>query len=90
MLRAMKTTLPLASKFGFSVSKKMFKHAVDRNTVRRRGYAAIEHLEKAANPSYKGLFILNRVERLPTVAEFESDIAKLLFDARILKIEKSR
>jgi len=76
----------LSGRFGFSVSKKVFKRAVDRNKARRRGYTALRMALEGREPRPFGLFILNnnKMPRVPETAEMAEDLTSLLHQAHIV------
>jgi ribonuclease P protein component len=83
LLKMVKTGLGEQSRFGFSISKKAFKHATDRNKARRRGYSSLEKEYGALKHSYSGLFIMNRVSSMPSFDEISKDVKNLLRQAGI-------
>jgi ribonuclease P protein component len=73
-----------ASKFVFSVSKKVAKGAVVRNSLRRKGYSVVRELIPKIAPSFFIVFIFNRLLEKKELARLKQKIEKLLQEADLL------
>jgi ribonuclease P protein component len=71
--------------FGFSVSKKSFKNASDRNFLRRQGYSVISKTIQNIKPDFKCLFSMNKLSSKPSFVELLQDITTLLKESGLLK-----
>jgi ribonuclease P protein component len=71
------------SQFSFSVSKKVSKSAVDRNTKRRQGYSVIN---KNLNIIKNGFYCFFVYKKAPNIdyTLLEKDIMKLLYNSGVL------
>lgn len=70
--------------FGFSVPKKAFKNASDRNKYRRRGYSVISKVINNIKPSYKCLFIMGKPAQPPSFEGVRADILSLVDSAGLI------
>ncbi|HVS79663.1 MAG TPA: ribonuclease P protein component [Candidatus Paceibacterota bacterium] len=84
ILKVAKAEDGLPSRFGFSVSKKVYKSAVDRNRTRRQGYSALKNHIDAVNGGIIGLFSMIRTGKRPKFAEISQDIEALLRQSRLI------
>jgi len=72
------------SKFSFSVSKKVCKHAVDRNKHRRRAYSIVSKCIKQAKPSFLCFFSFKKDACSITYKDLEKEIVFLLGSASVI------
>lgn len=83
-LRVVKTQTKEGGKISFVVSKKIERHAVKRNQLRRRCYHALkENLVKL--PSFTGVFFVKKGVRLLLFSEMKEELKSLLLSAQLLK-----
>jgi ribonuclease P protein component len=66
------------ARFSFVISKKVAPSAVERNTLRRKGYAVLERLLPHLKPGTQGVFTAKKGAEIKTFAELERDITDLL------------
>ncbi len=66
------------SKFSFSASKKVYKFAVGRNLLRRRGYSVINKLIKETKPKYLCFFSFKKGSYDISYQVLEKEIKELL------------
>ena len=74
----------IPSKFSFSVSKKVFKNATDRNKYRRRGYAVINRHISKIKTGYLCFFSFKKGQSKITFKILEEQITDLLKQANVL------
>lgn len=67
-----------ASRFSFSVSKKVYPRAVDRNKYRRRGYSVVSENTNQIKPGHYFLFSFKKTPNPPSFHELEGEIRGLL------------
>lgn len=72
------------SRFSFSVSKKVFKRAVDRNKYRRRGYGVISRNIKSIKPGFFYFFSFKKIDKKILFSDLEKEIINLLDKAGVL------
>lgn len=72
------------SKFSFSVSKKICKHAVDRNKYRRQGYSVVSKYIKQTKPSLLCFFSFKKAVYPVTYKDLEKEIVFLLGSASVI------
>ncbi len=73
-----------ASRFCFSVPKKVDTSAVHRNKLRRQGYAVIRSYISRISPGYDYLFIYKSGASKLSFTEIETEILNLLKTASVL------
>lgn len=73
------------SKFAFSVSKKVGSTAPKRNTMRRKGYAALRKLEGSIAPGYEAVFVIKKDMSKESSDEFALGIDALLKKSPLYK-----
>ena len=78
LLYSLSTRENTLSKFSFSVSKKVYKNAVDRNKYRRRGYAVINNHLKQIKIGYLCFFSFKKILNKLTFKVLEEQILHLL------------
>lgn len=77
--RFFKTKKTLPSRFSFVVSKKIAKNAVERNTLKRRGYSFLQKNKIRIKPSFVVVFFLKKgSEKLSTARFCEEIVSSLL------------
>jgi ribonuclease P protein component len=69
------------SRFAFSVSKKVCKRAVDRNRLRRQGYAVIEKHLKNIPPGFIFIFTFKKFAEKISFSEMEKEICDMIANA---------
>ncbi len=72
------------TRFAVSVSKKVARGAVDRNRLRRRGYAALKEVIFDIRPGYKVLLYAKKPLLNASFDEYREDIYSLLGQAQLL------
>ena len=72
------------SRFAFSVSAKICPKAVDRNKLRRRGYAAAQNLLPQIKTPATCLFIIKKGAEKLSFQKLQEEIKNILQKARIL------
>jgi ribonuclease P protein component len=80
VLYAEKTPLKDHSFFSFSVSKKIFKRAVDRNLYRRRGYSVANKFFKNIKPGYFLFFSYKKGGHEQKLNISQKEIEKEIYD----------
>ncbi|MES3005021.1 MAG: ribonuclease P protein component [Patescibacteria group bacterium] len=65
-------------KFAFSVSKKVARGAVQRNKLRRQGYATLRTIVNSTQPGFLYLFIYKKTPKTPSYKEIKENITSLL------------
>ena len=83
LLYIAKTDAPL-SRFSVSISKKIFKHAVDRNLYRRRGYNSIHTFLPNIIPGFLVFFSFKKGKYPLSFTELHTEILYLLKLTRML------
>jgi ribonuclease P protein component len=73
------------SKFSFSVSKKVYSKAVDRNKWRRRGYSVIRDNLSRIDRGFLCFFSLKKTPTPVNYSTFREELLGLLSTARVLK-----
>ncbi|WKZ26300.1 MAG: ribonuclease P protein component [Candidatus Paceibacterota bacterium] len=66
------------SRFSFSISSKVSGNAVDRNKLRRRGYAAVKDLILQIKPGFLAVFVLKKGAEKLNFEEYKKEIEDLL------------
>ena len=66
------------SKFSFVVSKKVASRATDRNTIKRRGYAAVSNVYKDIKPHTAALFFVKKEVVQASFRLLQKDVIDLL------------
>ena len=66
------------SRFAFSISKKICKHAVDRNRYRRQAYSIIQNQLKKITDGFLFLFSLKKTTSRISFGDLEQEIKSLL------------
>jgi ribonuclease P protein component len=84
LLYIAKNPVPEQSRFSFSISKKIFKRAVDRNKYRRRGYSIISKHLNQINSGYLFFFSFKRGKYPIEFPELGIEIVSLLSLAGVL------
>jgi len=74
-----------ASRFSFVVSKKAGGKAVQRNLLKRRGYAAVENMLKNISPGFLGVFYVKKEAAGLSFGALEREIRILLEKAGIIE-----
>jgi len=84
-LRAFKQEEPCKerARFAFVVSKKVAKKAVERNTLKRKGYDAVHNIIKKTKPCFLCAFFLKKND-ISSRGELEKEINNLLKSAGVL------
>ena len=81
---------PLASaspsQFSFSASKKISIKAVDRNKLRRRGYATIRDVIKHIEPGYYAAFSFKKGAEKATFSEIRDTVLQLLERSSVISM----
>ena len=72
------------SRFSFVVPKAVAKKAVDRNFLRRRGYAAISANRSGINNGFLCILFLKKEALKLEYADFKQEVENLLKKAKIL------
>ncbi len=80
----LKSTLGEASRFSFSVSRKVDKRASVRNSLRRKGYAAVRGLLPKVVSSFFIVFAFRRCLEKPELPYLRLEIEKLLQKANLI------
>jgi ribonuclease P protein component len=73
------------TKIAFSVSKKVYPRATDRNKYRRRGYASIQPVIEKIKPSHYLFFVFKKAGAGASFEAIESEVLKLLSEAHVLE-----
>ena len=69
-------TLEKQGLFSFVVSKNIYRSAVKRNSLRRKGYNTMRSVGNW--PPVEGIFIFKKIEKVPTTLEIAENI-RLIF-----------
>ena len=72
------------TRFSFSISKKIYKHAVDRNLNRRRGYSVIRPIIDTISPGYLLFFTFKRGIYPLSFLDLQNEIIHLLRTSRVI------
>lgn len=84
-LRAIKENKKQESKFSFTVSKKVAKSAVDRNRIRRRGYAALALVWARIPDSFVGIFSAKSGIAAISFEDLSLEVKNILAGAKMLQ-----
>lgn len=73
------------SRFSFVVPKSVAKSAVLRNTLRRRGYSAVNELQRGVNRGFTCVFFFKKGAEGLSFGRIKEEVSGLLGKAHILK-----
>ena len=73
-----------SSRFSFSISKKVFSKAVDRNKYRRRGYSVIDLYKDSLKPGYFCFFSFKKGSSGITFDTLQKEILGLLSASAVI------
>jgi ribonuclease P protein component len=73
------------SRFSVVASKKIFKTAPERNRVRRRVYAQIEHLIPRISDGFQGIFLTKAAIKESTPEAIQTSLSEIFVKTKIIK-----
>ncbi|MEK7614343.1 MAG: ribonuclease P protein component [Patescibacteria group bacterium] len=73
------------NKFSFVTPKTVSKKAVERNLLRRRGYAAVSKINNRINPGHIFIFSFKKGTGIVPYKEIEEDVVFLIKKAGLFK-----
>lgn len=84
-LRFYQTEKTTPSRFSFVVSKKIASSAVERNTLKRRGYSFLQKNKERIRPAFVAAFFLKKGAEKLSTARFGDEVASLLLKTGVWK-----
>lgn len=84
-LRFYQTEKITPSRFSFVVSKKVAGSAVERNTLKRRGYSFLQKNKKHITPAFVIAFFLKKGAEKLSAARFGEEVVSLLLKIGVWK-----